>query len=621
MSKFSDAFNAAKKSGKGIFKFNGRYYNTMTEQDNLDEFRKQHQDYNTYISVSDTGGAPNWRTDNWKITDRVIASVNKLNHVPSVVTQQSTTAPSVVTQQSITAPKQEQEEVFNPFNKYNFTDQDIRNFGNVRNIYNAYLDSFNSPYKKNSYIGFLRDYFGDRFKGNLNEKDFNSAMQEDFGMRGGIKGNDYKQGFGAFQGWLTAQKEKYLNNQNKVTPTLEKNNNLGGTDTRSQVVPGRVYGHKNGGIMQKFQQGGQMDPQQVLTQVAGMLAQDLGGTEQDAAQIMQSPEEFDNALSQVLSSITGQDVSVDDNNRDQAIAEYIKVKQEQQVQTAKKGAKIGYLKYLRGSTPKENKPSFNEDGGELEKESTSTVEFLPQSQQWINQLIEKLKVAFCEEMNAWYSYVITKPFLAGGERKEIAETYEKNGDDEYEDHAEWLLERLNQLNADVSDIASPSDWSKKTTKHPYRVPQFKDGNICAACNLQDQIKNELDAIETYRDLVSFTEGKDPVSHRKLREILADEEEHYQELKEHLTDVEFNTQMPGNSMMSKFILAITKDKRGGKLGCKKRTIITDKCGGKTKKKPVKDKCGGKTKKPKKCENGAPVGLFSIPTLNPSIKNKK
>lgn len=140
--------------------------------------------------------------------------------------------------------------------------------------------------------------------------------------------------------------------------------------------------------MQKFQQGGQMDPQQVLTQVAGMLAQDLGGTEQDAAQIMQSPEEFDNALSQVLSSITGQDVSVDDNNRDQAIAEYIKVKQEQQVQTAKKGAKIGYLKYLRGNTPKENKPSFNEDGGELEKESTSTVEFLPQSQQWINQLIE-----------------------------------------------------------------------------------------------------------------------------------------------------------------------------------------------------------------------------------------
>lgn len=129
------------------------------------KFRKQHQDYDAYIGGLDTrtkgntGGAPSWSTDNWKINDRVIDSVNNVNHVPSVVTQQS-----------ITTPKQEQEEVFNPFNKYNFTDQDIRNFGNVRNIYNAYLNSFNSPYKKNSYIGFLRDYFGDRFKGNLNEK-------------------------------------------------------------------------------------------------------------------------------------------------------------------------------------------------------------------------------------------------------------------------------------------------------------------------------------------------------------------------------------------------------------------------------------------------------------------
>ena len=65
------------------------------------------------------------------------------------------------------------------------------------------------------------------------------------------------------------------------------------------------------------------------------------------------------------------------------------------------------------------------------------------------------------------------------------------------------------------------------------------------------------------------------------------------------------------MMSKFILAITKDKRGGKLGCKKRTIITDKCGGKTKKKPVKDKCGGKTKKPKKCENGVILEGVNLP----------
>ena len=546
MSKFSEAFKQARKNKKGIFKFNGKYYSTRIKGEDIDNFRRNHKDYDAYIGGATSG--PNWHTDNWKTTDKTIDLINKINHVPDPITIQ---------------PAQEK---FNPFGKYNFTEQDIRNFGSVRNIYNAYLNSFNSPYNKDSYIGFLRDYFGNRFNGNLNENDFNKAMQEDFGMRGNIRGNDYKQGFGAFQGWLTAQKEKYLNNKNVPQNNIEPNS--GGTDTRSQVVPGRVYGHKNGGIMYKYQQGGQMDPQQILTQVAGMLAQDLGGTEQDAAQIMQSPEEFDNALSQVLSNMTGQDVTVDDNNRDQAIAEYIKAKQEQQVQTAKEGTKLDYLKSLRGNSSKEV--------------SNSKVEYLHQDQSWVNELIEKLKVAFCEEMNAWYSYTITKPFLAGGERKEIAETYEELGKDEYEDHAMWLLERLNQLNADVNDISSPDDWAKKTTKHPYRVPTFDDGNICSTCNLQDQIKNELDAIETYQDLVSFTEGKDPVSHRKLKEILADEEEHYQELKEHLTDIEFNSKSSmKNPEASKFILAIARNKKGGKLDRLSKIKISA-CGSKMKK---------------------------------------
>ena len=49
--------------------------------------------------------------------------------------------------------------------------------------------------------------------------------------------------------------------------------------------------------------------------------------------------------------------------------------------------------------------------------------YLKQDQQFIDTLINKLKVAFCEEMNAWYSYIISEKFLVGGERKEIADTY------------------------------------------------------------------------------------------------------------------------------------------------------------------------------------------------------
>ena len=38
------------------------------------------------------------------------------------------------------------------------------------------------------------------------------------------------------------------------------------------------------------------------------------------------------------------------------------------------------------------------------------VEYLKQDPKWVANLIEKLKVAFCEEMNAWYSYIITEKF-------------------------------------------------------------------------------------------------------------------------------------------------------------------------------------------------------------------
>ena len=163
------------------------------------------------------------------------------------------------------------------------------------------------------------------------------------------------------------------------------------------------------------------------------------------------------------------------------------------------------------------------------------VEYLHQSSEWTQGLIDKLKVAFCEEMQAWYSYVFCKPFLVGGERSEIEETYEENGEDEYEDHAEWLLERLNQLNAQVDDIASPSDWKTKTTKHPYIMPTFSSdkSKISSTDNLKIQVKNELGAIETYQDLVEYTKEKDPVTYQKAKEILADEEEHYQALIEHL----------------------------------------------------------------------------------------
>lgn len=175
------------------------------------------------------------------------------------------------------------------------------------------------------------------------------------------------------------------------------------------------------------------------------------------------------------------------------------------------------------------------------------VEYLKQDPKWVAQLIEKLKVAFCEEMQAWYSYIITEKFLVGGERKEIADTYEDNAEDEYKDHAEWLLERINQLNGSIDDICSPEDWKVKTTKHPYVKPTLHGNLITSEENLKLQIKNELGAIETYNDLVNFTREKDPVTYTKVKEILGDEQNHYQSLVEHLADIGLTSRKFGGKL--------------------------------------------------------------------------
>lgn len=153
------------------------------------------------------------------------------------------------------------------------------------------------------------------------------------------------------------------------------------------------------------------------------------------------------------------------------------------------------------------------------------------------ELISKLTNALAEELNAWYGYIIVKDFLVGGERKKIADEYEEHAKDEYEDHAEWIIGRINQLGGDMKKMASPSTWTQ--AKHSYRTPLFNsEGLVDSYQSIQTNIKNEQDAIETYRDLERFTRDTDPVSNTKIKEILGDEEDHLQELIELLADMNY-----------------------------------------------------------------------------------
>lgn len=173
--------------------------------------------------------------------------------------------------------------------------------------------------------------------------------------------------------------------------------------------------------------------------------------------------------------------------------------------------------------------------------------YLPEESRQL--IISKLKNALKEELGAWYGYTIVREWLTGMCRAEVVKLYEETAKDELEDHAYWLMKRINELGGTVDDISvSPSSWLSAI--HPYDAPQWQstgtiedpDENgkiINIETSLIQNIKGELGAIETYKELVALTEGVDYTTNSKCKEILADEEEHLQLLQEFVDDIKMS----------------------------------------------------------------------------------
>jgi bacterioferritin len=148
-----------------------------------------------------------------------------------------------------------------------------------------------------------------------------------------------------------------------------------------------------------------------------------------------------------------------------------------------------------------------------------------------SEIIKLLKQAFCEEMLAWYQYIIIAPFLVGKERPSIQKDYFENAKEELEDHGYWLLERISQLGGNIEGIDRPECWNV-VAPHKY----IKPNSYNTKDSIQQMIEAEQGAIETYKNLINATKDTDPVTYNKAIEILADEEEHLQEMIDFLNDI-------------------------------------------------------------------------------------
>jgi len=177
----------------------------------------------------------------------------------------------------------------------------------------------------------------------------------------------------------------------------------------------------------------------------------------------------------------------------------------------------------------------------------SSADYL--TEEYRKQLIGMLTNAFKEEINAFYAYFITKEFLVGVNRKSVEDFFEEAAKDELYDHAAYLLKRINQLGGFPTDALSP--MSLQSAKHPYIMPSYNSKGTGKTDEMSDKVEYSIDvltavnqnieaekgAIDTYRQIIDYTQSIDIVTHKEIKRILEDEVEHLQELYDLKADLE------------------------------------------------------------------------------------
>jgi len=151
------------------------------------------------------------------------------------------------------------------------------------------------------------------------------------------------------------------------------------------------------------------------------------------------------------------------------------------------------------------------------------------------EVIKLLNRAYADEWLAYYQYYIESKVIKGIMKESIIAELNQHATDELR-HADMVAQRILQLGG--TPLLNPKDWFTHTNCG-YEEP--KDFDVLAI--LQDSIKGEQCAIETYSKLVDITKDKDIVTYDIVSQILADEVEHEEDLQGLYEDItEFKEQI-------------------------------------------------------------------------------
>lgn len=251
------------------------------------------------------------------------------------------------------------------------------NADNASNQYKGVYDFFNRVKEQNSGTNFgdeesFNKFFGT--SGNFGLRDRNriiraGATSQAAYDRVSPQGtpittrSDYGKQYDALNNALSEDDRRvgnitWVNSGDKQIPVYQASNGnyykvgedgkLAQTGTYSMGTDGKYsVSFRNGGSLNKFQQGGQinMDEQQLQQAFLQYLMQKTGA--QDESQ-----------LEQVIQKLG-------ENGLKQAYAQFMQEMQQQQVQAAKFGAKLNYIKKLNGQCPEGTEMYYYKQGGRL----------------------------------------------------------------------------------------------------------------------------------------------------------------------------------------------------------------------------------------------------------------
>lgn len=147
----------------------------------------------------------------------------------------------------------------------------------------------------------------------------------------------------------------------------------------------------------------------------------------------------------------------------------------------------------------------------------------------VDKLLEMLNAALSEEWLAYYQYWIGARLMEGPMRSEVEPELLLHADQEL-NHAVLVVNRIIQLGG--TPVINPNEWTK-LARCSYDAPTDHYIEVI----LEQNLNGERCAINRYKEIADFANGKDHSTHQMAVTILNEELEHENDIEDWLTDLQ------------------------------------------------------------------------------------